>query len=268
MQVIDYGGDTPDYAVIGLLHGDEPCGKRAVERFLDATPPVTEPVRFIIANERAHAAGKHHINKDLNRAFPGDRDSNLHEEHIAARIWQQIQGTTVLDLHSTVSTDTPLAILTGVTPQTVALAQAAGVDHVADLGPVTSGSLIEQVGGVAVECGRRDTKQAADNAYTILRNFLAVNGVLAETGEKTDPLLYRADAAVPKDGHRFTAENFERVDAGEVYAESDADAKRAEDVFYPVLMSSDGYDDILGFRAEKIGRLSTVTAGQETATSR
>ncbi len=258
MQVVDYGGEKPEYVVIGMLHGDEPCGKRAIERFLDAAPAVTEPVRFIIANERAHNAGKHHIDADLNRAFPGNPDSDNHEERIASTIWEKIQGKTVLDLHSTVSTDTPIGILIDATPATAALAQTLGVDHVVDLGTVTSGSLIEQINGVAVECGRRGTDKAAENAHRILRHFLAAHDILDQPAQRNDPLLYRATAAVPKHGHRFTATNLQQVDTGEVYAQNGDDVLRADEPFYPVLMSSDGYDDILGFKAVQAGHLSEI----------
>jgi hypothetical protein len=52
------------------------------------------------------------------------------------------------------------------------------------------------------------------------------------------------------------AENFRRVDQGEVYAETDdGRTLRAEEPFHPVLLSADGHSRLLGYRAADAGPL-------------
>jgi hypothetical protein len=51
---------------------------------------------------------------------------------------------------------------------------------------------------------------------------------------------------------RFKAENFELVEKGEVYAVKEGEKLEAEEDFYPVLMSTNGYNGQLGYKAEKI----------------
>jgi hypothetical protein len=53
-------------------------------------------------------------------------------------------------------------------------------------------------------------------------------------------------------GYEFFGSNFQKIEDGQKYAERDGEDVIAEQDFYPVLMSTDGYKDMLGFKAEKI----------------
>jgi len=48
------------------------------------------------------------------------------------------------------------------------------------------------------------------------------------------------------------AENFEKVEKGEVFAEEGEKELKASEDFYPVLMSTNGYNGVLGYKAQKI----------------
>jgi succinylglutamate desuccinylase len=48
------------------------------------------------------------------------------------------------------------------------------------------------------------------------------------------------------------ARNFEKVAKGEVYASRGDKELVAEKGFYPVLMSTNGYEDILGHKASRL----------------
>jgi succinylglutamate desuccinylase len=74
MRIEQFGEGDPEVAVVGGIHGDEPCGVRAIERLLENPPSVRRPVALVVANERALAAGTRRVDEDLNRAFPGDPD--------------------------------------------------------------------------------------------------------------------------------------------------------------------------------------------------
>lgn len=256
------GDGDPDLAVVAGIHGDEQSGIAAVERFMAAydDADVREPVKLVIANEEAAAQDVRYIDTDLNRCFPGDPDSDRHEERLAAQLLAELGDCTVLDLHSTRSRDEPFGVVTAVTPETVSLAHDTGVDEVVNMKAVSDGSLLHHQPGVVVECGTQGSDQAADQAYEVLLNVLAANNVIDHDAVVlSDPVVYRATKTVPKQtGARFTGTNFTAVRQGEPYATVDGEPVVAEETFYPVLMSTDGYDDILGFAAERRGRLSAL----------
>jgi hypothetical protein len=40
----------------------------------------------------------------------------------------------------------------------------------------------------------------------------------------------------------------------EIFGSKDGEEKLAEESFYPVLMSTDGYEDMIGFQAKKLNK--------------
>jgi hypothetical protein len=70
--------------------------------------------------------------------------------------------------------------------------------------------------------------------------------------QKTKVELFRQIEKVEGEGYKFLAENFQKVNEGEVYAEKSRNKKKAEESFYPILMSTEGYDDLIGHKAKKI----------------
>lgn len=262
MQVQDIGGRDPEIAVVAGVHGDETCGVTAIERFQAANIPLREPVRLIVANEEALTRGQRCIDTDLNRAFPGDPDSDLHEDRLAAALKDELQGcSAVLDLHSTRSYAEPFVVTPRDAGAVAGLIQATGVSYAVDISRFGDGGLTSRCNGVVVECGITGSDAAAEHAYRILTNWLAAQGVIEDSYDLTDPDVFRITGKEPKDAScRLLAENFERVDAGTAYAECEDGTLVADEPFYPVLMSEEGYDDILGFRAERIGSLSTYSS--------
>ncbi|WP_266078563.1 M14 family metallopeptidase [Haladaptatus caseinilyticus] len=254
MRVETVGDGTPELAVVACLHGNEPCGKTAIERVLAENPAFERPVRFIIANEEAVKEHVRSIDEDLNRSFPGDPDGSTHESRLAAELLSQVHGCDVLDLHSTRSHPEPFALVSRLNERTKRLARATGAARVVDVSYI-AGGLIDQSNGVAVECGFRGTRRAERNAERVLRNFLGVMGALDTLSEEGDPELYRIFDVVEGSGYEFIGENFVRVETGETFARRDGEVLRAERPFYPILMSTDGYEDILGFQAERVGKL-------------
>ncbi len=178
MEVNTVGPGKPEIAVVACIHGDEPCGKTAIGRFLSQDPVLDRSVMFIVANEKALEHGDRYV-------------------------------------------DT-------------------GMETYCD--------------GVAAECGIQGTDDAAANALAIIERFLTAYGAMPGTAASTEQTWYRAIDAIPQQGNeRATIKNFERVDAGQVFAEAPDRQLTAEEPFYPVLMAEDAYDGILGFRAERIG---------------
>ena len=261
MRIEQLGDGDPEIAVVGGIHGDEPCGVRAVEHLLDAQVAVDRPVKCIVANEEALERETRYVDADLNRVFPGDPDSDAHEERLAAALLAELRGCTVLSLHSTQSYTNAFAIID---EDDLTLARAVcpylTIDAVVDAGAFTEGRLIEYVDDVIeVECGYQGTEQAAENAIALAEEFLAALGALPGGDPHTDEVpLYRLERLVPKgaaEAYDVPVPNFERVAAGEPYATVDGEELVAETPFYPVLMSPYGYENEFGYAAELAGKL-------------
>jgi hypothetical protein len=277
VRIHDLGDGEPEYAVVACLHGDETCGLRAVEHVRDLAPELREPLRLVVANEEAIDAEMRCLDEDLNRAFPGEKDGDTHESRLAVEVLDAVAGKTVLDLHSTVSSAEPFAIVVDATQRALDLAGATGTDHVVDASYV-GGGLLDHVDGVAVECGIRGTDAAAGNAIRIVARFLTAAELIDDPAElltddvpagapghelpdrspDTPPEVLRIDGEAEGAGFEFCGENFVRVAAGETFAVSDDAELTAEEAFYPVLMSTDGYDDMVGFTATRLGALPDV----------
>ncbi|MDY6777378.1 MAG: succinylglutamate desuccinylase/aspartoacylase family protein [Candidatus Nanohaloarchaea archaeon] len=255
MQVIDRGPGEPEVAVVALVHGDEPCGRKAIERLLDETESFRQPVRFIYANEKAAAQNERFIDEDLNRVFPAPHDPETHEQRLAQELETALDGMDVLDLHSTVSHDEAYLLYTRNLDGIAPLLQATGIGRAVDISHV-AGGLIDAIRGVAVECGPKGTEKAEEQAYSAARTFLVNQGVINGERAQSNPEIYQiTDEVTKEEDWRFTATNFKQVGAGEQFATSDNGQITAEEAFYPILMSTDGYDDILGFKARRLGRL-------------
>lgn len=266
MQVRTVGDGAPEIAVVACQHGDERCGAVAIERVLASLDPenVQRPVAFVIANERARAAGVRSIDADLNRVFPGDPDGAAHEERLAADLASVLADVElVLDLHSTESDSDPFVIVHSPTHRTVEVASSLGLSLGVDM-TSQGGALLAHVPGVAVECGRRGSDDAADVATAVTRRFLVATGAVSGAPTEATVAWYRVEGTVPKDDRQWTllARNFERVEAGTAFARAGEEEKVASEPFYPVLLSPEGYDDILGFRATAVSPAALV--GEET----
>jgi|AntDeeMinimDraft_4_1070355.scaffolds.fasta_scaffold00254_24 predicted deacylase len=250
MEVTKLGEGEAEYVVVGSVHGDEPCGKQAIKRFIESGYDLQEPVKFIIANEEALEQDKRFLDVDLNRNFPGDSESNEHEERLAAKIMKEIKGKKVLDIHTTRSYPDPFATFTEINPTTHQLLQSSGVEN-AVLFPEESGTLHEQTDGIVIEAGYQGTEQAIENAYYLIVNFLASEGVIEADFNRSEPDVYQYYETVEGDWN-FVAENFHKVVKGDIFGKRESEEVKAQEDFYPVLMSTDGYESMLGFKARKL----------------
>jgi predicted deacylase len=260
MRVEQLGEGEPELAVVGSVHGDEPCGAHAIETLLEEAPDVTQPVKFIIANERALDSGVRFIDTDMNRAFPGDPDSDMHEQRLAAELLDELRGCTTFSMHSTQSYERAFAIVDETGPFAASICPALSVDLLVETVDFGKDTLVGYADAVEVECGLQGSERAKENAVQLVREFLNAMGALADTDEPEEEALpvYRLRRLIPKkpaESYAVHVPNFERVDKGAPYATIDDEDLIAEEAFYPVLMSSYGYDDQFGYAAELTGDL-------------
>jgi hypothetical protein len=298
MRVETIGTGTPEIAVVGGIHGDEPCGVHAVEQLLSDPPAVEEPVKLVVANEKALDCGQRYVDTDLNRSFPGDPDADAHEARLAATLADELDGCLTLAHHSTRSYDEPFAVVDEASGLMRTIVPELPVEAVVTTGQFIQGRLFSAVRSIEVECGYQGSDSAAANAVAITEAFLRATGVLPDEPESVDPPrddhgrdtadspggggtgsrqedatvdagaftsetpstgatlpVYRLSRSIAKDEtteYELLAGNFERVDAGSAYAAVDGDPVVAEEPFYPVLMSEDGYERIFGYAAQRV----------------
>lgn len=269
MRTYTLGDGPPEVAVVGGIHGDEPCGEAAISRLVAADPPVERPVKLIVANEAARDRGVRYVDTDLNRTFDGQAGDD-HEHGLARRLAAEVRGLTTLSLHSTRSYANPFAIVNGVEGAAGEVVTRLPVDAVVDVANDLGGRLfeLEATPLVEVECGLQGSDTAADNAERVTRAFLAATGALPPGPEARAVPVYRMGAPVskpPAESYGVPVENFRRVERGETFARADDRRFVADDPFYPVLFSADGYDDIFGYVGERAGELRPGEDGSVVA---
>lgn len=261
MRVEQLGVGEPEIALVGVIHGDEPCGEHAIEALLADPPEVDEPVLLVVANELAIERGVRYVDHDLNRVFPGDPESDSHEQRLAARLVATLEDCRTLALHSTQSYGRPFALVDGVGDFERTVCPRLTLDAVVDTSDADGGRIFDAVPStIEVECGYQRSGVAAENAVTVSREFLVATGAVAGPERPdADPVpLFRLGDAVPKtaaDSYEVRARNFEEVVAGNAFAAADGVDVVAETSFYPVLMSAAGYEDVFGYRAQRVGTL-------------
>lgn len=261
MRIETVGEGEPEIAVVGGIHGDEPCGIRGVERVLADDLAVDRPVAFVVANERAHERDVRYVDEDLNRAFPGDPDGASHESRLAHRLSQVVADCQTLSLHSTQSYGRPFALVDEVSQYEREICPALSVETVVETSAFREGRLFDVADRlIEIECGYQGTDAAADNAEALIREFLTATGVFpGEVNRSEMPLpVYRLTEPVPKspaEAYQVEASNFAEVDVGETYAVADERHYVADEAFYPVLMSPYGYEDVFGYAADRVGTL-------------
>jgi succinylglutamate desuccinylase len=252
MRVEKLGEGEPEYAVVGAVHGDEPCGKAAIERFIESGIEVKRPVKLVVANEKALERGERYTEADLNRSFPGNGSSSVYEERLAASIMDELEGLTVLDLHSTKSYSGVFAANSKLSNEEIEIIKDSGAEIASFHAETEIGCIDEHLKCVSVECGHQGSVEAEENAYRIMKNFLAANQVIDAEFTRSDPTMFQVYETVEKPDYEFLAENFKLVEPGEVYAVKGGRELKAEEPFYPVLMSTNGYSDILGHKAKMV----------------
>jgi len=261
MRVVQLGTGDPSIAVVGSIHGDEPCGRDGIEAVLADPPDVSQPVKFIIVNEAALAEGKRYLEIDLNRVFPGDPDSDVHEMRLAAELTEELQGCTVLSLHSTQSYDEMFALVDEVTDLARDVCPKLSVDAVVRTTGNNEGRLFSVVpSAIEIECGYQGSPEAAENAEQVIREFLAALGVTDEPAPvRTESLpVFQLGGPIPKDAaeeYEVFVRNFEQVAAGDPIAAADGKRVHADEPFHPVLLSAEGYEDVYGYMGSHVGTL-------------
>jgi len=263
VKVNDAGGDI---LVIGGIHGDEPCGWTAIREFYrENYDSLTRPVTFLIANTRAAQAGKRYLETDLNRSFGNgyDADDEAYEMRLAEEIQPlAAQFEIVISLHSTHSTNEPFAIFgPPVSENALKLLQRVGISKAIHVARENQrGSLIALPNVIEFECGFQHSQDAVVNAKRIIKDSVAyIDGLENHSPTpQNDVRVFKLLHPVPKPTEEFTLHisNLQTVQKGDLVLETNTRKFFAPESFAPILMSENGYADILGYRGIESGWLT------------
>lgn len=263
-------GDTnsqDSVLVIGGIHGDEPCGVNAIRSVLESDITVSKEVTFIIANEKALSHNTRYINTDLNRLFPTSEHTDkkhTHEFSIAEAIETEIQkASATLVFHSTHSSKEPFALFGELTPTTRKVLSGLSLSKACKESKFTNGAITTFNDLIEVECGFQKSQDATDNAEKLLYEFLTVTNALnPRSSIYTDVMIFERTGRLSKpQGKRYSSvvDNFTKIKKGEPIAQTaQGDKYIAYETFYPILVSGKGYEEILGFKGQKLGWLSEL----------
>jgi len=217
----------PHVAVFGSIHGNEPCGLRAIERLHAELRSGAEQLHagtlyLVHGNPRASDAHERHTRggTDLNRLFDYRFTLDLpsaywvYEHYRALELRPLLDSVDVLlDLHSTTAPSPAFAIASPL-PESQRLADALGLGYVTHgwdapgllgdrviIAPLTRRGLP----AVSVECGQHQQPEAAAVAYTCLRRALDFLGLLP-CAEQAPPIActrLQLRAAIKRPSPRF-----------------------------------------------------------------
>jgi predicted deacylase len=197
------GADAPGphVAITGLVHGDEPCGRFAIEKLRAAgIAPARGRLSLALINLGAEAEQRRYLDRDMNRLWSdadieADRTSREAARARELRSWLATVDL-LLDLHTTAFARRPFFVLADM-PKTRALADAMAWPDAQQLMPggcaegrhlIDYGRFSDEVGpaAVVVECGRHGDAAADEVALRAAKRFLSVTGV-AKIADAPEP---------------------------------------------------------------------------------
>lgn len=275
IEVNDAGGEI---LIIAGIHGDEPSGWEAIKEFYrESASELTKPVSFLFANPKAAIYNQRYMDRDLNRSFASryDSEDDTFEMQLAGHLQPVISSfDIVVSLHSTQSTEEPFAIFgTPINKKPLALLRRLGISK-AVYTPQKSqrGALIMFPNVLEIECGFQHSKRAKDNAKRIIRGAIEfIDGLHSSSSEAhNDIRLFSLENSIPKPDEPVDVlvDNLTTVSKQTLVAEGETVKFFAPRDFAPILMSAEGYDNILGYYGTELGWFSEATFSTDSDKNR
>lgn len=184
----------PKLLAFGAIHGDEPCGSIALQRFIDEGHKLVRGTLTLvpICNPKAFAENIRYTEANLNRVFYRSESPTTYEASLAQELIPLVlEADMLLDLHSFHGDGNPYLFLDYDTPGNRQLAQAVDIpqwvvgwpDLYAANPELNSGDTVgfacaNGKAAILVECGQHKDKEAPFVAYNCLRRMLHALDVL------------------------------------------------------------------------------------------
>jgi len=263
-EIVNIGSNGPVVGVVGLVHGDETCGRYVLDQLIKDNGVDGLNLKLIYANLPAEQQKKRYVEANLNRIFPGDPSGKL-EEQIAYALREHLIGCDfVIDIHATYDETPAFAISTIDNAAYEKIAAMTGLEnYVVMTNKLANGkALIDFVNqnggkGISFEAGKADEPKTSENAMNTVMNFL--NGIKEEAFSKQDSILvpnkYVAkDVVIAKteDFVPYFVEPFKLLRAGTTYGrDSQQEYSLNEDTF-PALSVRKPLDKMVFLKTDKI----------------
>ena len=236
------GEGKPVVGVVGLVHGNEPCGVAAIDSLRDFKPEKGTLI-LIKANLEAAKENKRYLETNLNRSFPGKEDGSF-EEKIAYELFPFVQMCDyLLDLHSTSQDSEPFIIINEDNGARHKLGSKLGIKNYIELGGLVKGTLMDNDSvKLTVECGQHDLESTKEVAIKVAHNFLKGVGMMEGEVEETKLSKYRVIKQMvidDPDSFVFNEEiqPFKLVKEGDCIGSYPDKKLHASIDFYPVLVT-------------------------------
>jgi len=265
VKLNDAGGDL---LVIAGIHGDEPgTWKGMIDFYRDYADQLTKPVTFLFANPYAAQNQTRFVQTDLNRNFGSGynpKESSF-EMRLAGHLHTIIERfDVVVSLHSTQSTNEPFALFgMPIKKSVLDVIRRVGISKAVLIKQENQrGSLVTYPNVIEFECGKQHSETAKENSKRIIRDAIAsIDGLEKENNyPQNDVKIFEMKNPILKSGDgdfNIYVESLKNVLEGELVAESASKKLIAPKQFTPILMSENGYDDILGYYGTELGWLSS-----------
>jgi succinylglutamate desuccinylase len=202
-EVRGQGGPGPTVVVVGGMHGNEPAGVRAAERFLSelerARGVLRGTVLALTGNRRGLEHGVRFVRRDLNRdwndatvaqlrdAPPGTlRDEDVEQRELLDELLplcaSHPEGLVFIDLHST-SSESPPFVCFGDTLRNRDLALSLGLPAIMGLEEVIRGAMLGYFAdlrhvAIAIEAGQHEDPRTPELHLAALRVAAVTLGLL------------------------------------------------------------------------------------------
>lgn len=236
------GEGKPVVGVMGLVHGNEPCGGFAIDS-LEGIKPKKGTLILMKANLEAAKLNKRSVEVNLNRSFPGKEDGKL-EERIAYELFPFMKMCDyLLDLHSTSEDSLPFTLVIEDDDAKTKIASQLGIKNYIDLGGHIRGTTMDDEGvKFVVECGQHDEELTKQVAVEVTNNFLKATGILGGKPAKKEISKYKVIKQMVIDNpDNFTfdkeIEPFKLVKEGDLIGRYPDKKLHASIDFYPVLIT-------------------------------
>jgi predicted deacylase len=223
-KIIEIGQGSPVVGIVGLVHGNESCGRQTLDDLQGLKPKGT--VRLIYANLKAEREDVREIDSNLNRVFPGIETGNL-EERTAYQLGPHLKECDVVaDIHSTSYISDPFSISVEDSPEFDRLAFCTGLGKyvIMTKDMANGGSLIDYVNacgglGISFEAGNHTDESSVMVAREVVKNLLTQLGVIEGETQQGDPEKFYAREVIrlPEGSQPNTLKNFELLPAGKPY---------------------------------------------------
>jgi predicted deacylase len=261
-EIVEIGEGKPVVGIIGLLHGDEICGRIVLDELIASKIKPKGKLKIIYANLEAEKQNKRYIESNLNRSF--NNQQNTLEGKTAHELSSHLADCNyVLDIHSTSYPTEPFVISTADNKEFDKLASFTGLKkYVIIVDKMANGSsLIDEVfrrggKGISFESGTHNDNSSVIVARAVVNNFLINLGILEGKGViKTPEKFYGKDIKrVPSKTFKAysTIKNFELLKAGTPYGRDETKEYLLDKDGYPFLFSDKLVDGIVFLVADKV----------------